>query len=273
MTLHTFGTHVPLEERLATFLDYVESDGEGHEASDEEVGAPPPMDRQESSHGPLHWNTRISTELQEVVDQFNLHDIYNVYFSVTIADPAQPDCPLVACSVGFTKLTGYTVQEIVGRNCRFLLNGVPPNFIDENTRLKCRAFCASLQLSDDSDEDKAGDAEELDAGGPGALVRGEICCVQTNAKKSGQLFRNMFYMKQVELDERPYILGLQAGLADDFDTDEQLGHLEEACGKAFLILNQNMTAIEQVLASKFWYAAPMRRQYVGTGSDGMPILA
>ena len=33
-------------------------------------------------------------------------------------------------SLGFTELTGYSVQEIVGRNCRFLLNGVPSNLID-----------------------------------------------------------------------------------------------------------------------------------------------
>merc|ERR1719464_1699638 len=95
--------------------------------------------RQESSHGPLHWNTRLSAELQKTVDNFGIGELYDLGFSVTVADPSQPDCPLVACSAGFTELTGYTVKEIVGRNCRFLLNGVPSNLVDEDTRVKSRA--------------------------------------------------------------------------------------------------------------------------------------
>jgi len=43
-----------------------------------------------------------------------------------------------------------------------------------------------------------------------------MICVQTNARKSGELFRNMFYLKQVELDEVHFILGLQAGLPEEF---------------------------------------------------------
>lgn len=38
-------------------------------------------------------------------------EVYDLEFSVTVADPTQPDCPLVACSTGFTELTGYSVQD------------------------------------------------------------------------------------------------------------------------------------------------------------------
>lgn len=37
-----------------------------------------------------------------------------------VCDPHQNDCPIIFASSGFLKLTGYTLQEVVGRNCRFL---------------------------------------------------------------------------------------------------------------------------------------------------------
>mmetsp|Transcript_66751 Transcript_66751/g.207105 ORF Transcript_66751/g.207105 Transcript_66751/m.207105 type:complete len:253 (+) Transcript_66751:54-812(+) len=247
------------EGRFLDLLDPVEDE------EDDEIGQLPefssvkgPISRQESSHGPLHWNTRCSTELQSVVDTFCIEDLYALGFSVTVADPTQPDCPLVACSAGFTELTGYSVQEIVGRNCRFLLNGVPSNLIDEGTRMKCRAFCMSVAQG----EEYTGAAEQLPAGLQKPWVelpKGEMICVQTNARKSGELFRNMFYLKQVELDENSFILGLQAGLPDDYEQG-YMDDLEKKCQLAFGRLEANMTAIEQVLAQQFWYSAPMRRQ-------------
>merc|ERR1719160_2291920 len=103
------------------------------------------MSRMISEYGPLSWNTKYSVELQRVTDYFMKCGLNNLKFSVTVADPSEPDCPLVACSIGFTSLTGYRVQEIVGRNCRFLLDAVPPHFIGEQTRRRCRAFCESAK--------------------------------------------------------------------------------------------------------------------------------
>lgn len=39
---------------------------------------------------------------------------------MVITDPAQQDNPIVFCNEAFQELTGYTREEIVGRNCRFL---------------------------------------------------------------------------------------------------------------------------------------------------------
>jgi len=39
---------------------------------------------------------------------------------MAITDPAQPDNPIVFCNVAFQDLTGYSREEIIGRNCRFL---------------------------------------------------------------------------------------------------------------------------------------------------------
>ncbi len=39
---------------------------------------------------------------------------------MTVADPSQPDMPVVFANQAFTALTGYPVAEVLGRNCRFL---------------------------------------------------------------------------------------------------------------------------------------------------------
>ncbi len=40
--------------------------------------------------------------------------------SMIITDPRQPDNPIVFCNRAFTLLTGYSREEVVGTNCRFL---------------------------------------------------------------------------------------------------------------------------------------------------------
>lgn len=39
---------------------------------------------------------------------------------VTISDPHQPGNPLIYANEGFERLTGYSVCDVIGRNCRFL---------------------------------------------------------------------------------------------------------------------------------------------------------
>src|SRR5918996_5973190 len=42
--------------------------------------------------------------------------------SIVISDPNQPDDPLVYGTPAFERTTGYTAEEVLGRNCRFLQN-------------------------------------------------------------------------------------------------------------------------------------------------------
>jgi PAS domain S-box-containing protein len=39
---------------------------------------------------------------------------------VTLSDPDLDDCPVVYANKSFEKLTGYSQEEIIGKNCRFL---------------------------------------------------------------------------------------------------------------------------------------------------------
>jgi hypothetical protein len=40
--------------------------------------------------------------------------------AAVISDPRLPDNPIVECNAAFAALTGYSPEEIIGRNCRFL---------------------------------------------------------------------------------------------------------------------------------------------------------
>ena len=39
---------------------------------------------------------------------------------ITLADPDLEDMPLVYVNKAFEKMTGYTMEEVVGKNCRFM---------------------------------------------------------------------------------------------------------------------------------------------------------
>ncbi|MGZ6793298.1 MAG: PAS domain-containing protein, partial [Mycobacteriales bacterium] len=55
--------------------------------------------------------------------------------SFTIADPRLEDCPLVWVNPAFERATGYTAEEAVGRNCRFLQGpGTDPATVRELAR-------------------------------------------------------------------------------------------------------------------------------------------
>ena len=46
--------------------------------------------------------------------------VHKTRTAMAIADPHQPDCPLVFINPAFTELTGYDAPSILGRNCRIL---------------------------------------------------------------------------------------------------------------------------------------------------------
>jgi len=206
----------------------------------------------ESAHGVLGWNLNLSKQLQASIDHIFTDNISKLRFSCTIADPNQPDCPIVALSEGFSHLTGYGVTECIGQNCRFLVDGVPPDLIDNAMRMKVRKFVFESGGSHDNEDSTNPLSVPITAGEKSLAVLppGEIFVVQWNRKKDGELFKSMFYLKRVTLDSAPFIVGLQLGS----DPDE-LGLQGSLSG-----LSDNMTQMEQMLASQFWYSAPMRRQ-------------
>lgn len=61
----------------------------------------------------------IDFDLDEDGDNL-LASIRNSPIASVISDPRLPDNPLVAVNDAFCVLTGYPVEEIIGRNCKFL---------------------------------------------------------------------------------------------------------------------------------------------------------
>ncbi len=47
----------------------------------------------------------------------------NTKEGITIADCSQPDMPLIYANEAFARITGYSVSESLGKNCRFLQVG------------------------------------------------------------------------------------------------------------------------------------------------------
>lgn len=124
--------------------------------------------------------------------------ISNAEISITVADPAVDDCPLIGISTGFTRLTGYHKEDILGRNCRFLVDGAPEeerNKLDSE-RKKARIYCQACQKV-------ARNGDGIEPGPP------DVCIFQVNGRKDRTRFFNMFLLHFIRLNGRPLIVGLQ----------------------------------------------------------------
>jgi PAS domain S-box-containing protein len=106
--------------------------------------------------------------------------------SLTLCDLEQPDTPIVYASPSFCELTGYSMNEILGRNCRFLQTSP--------TTSPCPVDRAAIERMSKA-------------------VRGnqEIQLTVYNYKKNGQPFYNVLSIIPIRLgaDGHRYAVGLQ----------------------------------------------------------------
>lgn len=206
------------------------------------------------------WTDELSHHLQQTCDEIFLQNggkLSRLHFSVTVADPHLEGSPLVGCSIGFSELCGYTMDEIVGRNCRFLVDQVPPHLLNEKHRKRARDFCEAVREG----REYQMPPEDVDPWMPASPHSDNgVFCVQMNARKDGSLFRNMFYMKVVRLSDREFIVALQSELSDE----SVVNSLREARQS----LDTNMGEVERVLSSIFWLSCGMRRQDEVDPDDG-----
>ncbi|MBH5323155.1 PAS domain-containing protein [Aurantiacibacter sediminis] len=123
---------------------------------------------------------------QRVIDLIASNPIASV-----VSDPRLPDNPIIACNDAFMELTGYTEEEIIGRNCRFLSGPGTEPWLTETIRQGVR-------------ERKAVMVEIL------------------NYKKDGTPFRNAVVVAPIfdEEGELEYFHGSQVELEDGAQTPE-----------------------------------------------------
>jgi len=65
---------------------------------------------------------RETNERRHFDEQSRLYELVlaNVNEGILVADALQPDCPIEYVNAGFTRMTGYTEAELLGRNCRLI---------------------------------------------------------------------------------------------------------------------------------------------------------
>eukprot|EP00434_Breviolum_minutum_P018882 symbB.v1.2.016652.t3/scaffold1274.1/size127343/7 len=107
-----------------------------------------------------------------------------------IADVQIQDCLIVGASQGFTKLTGFAREEVLGQNCRMMLSGVPEVAISKSARKNLRDFCRMCKV------------KRLDC-------ISEVASVQPNSRRDGSQFVNFFLVGLVQVFNGKYLLGVQ----------------------------------------------------------------
>ncbi|AKA34221.1 PAS domain S-box protein [Flagellimonas lutaonensis] len=111
---------------------------------------------------------------------------------ILIVDAQKPDQPIIYCNDAFQKITGYSKDEVLGKNCRFLQN-------------------------DDRDQEAVAIMQS-------AIAKGKGCQVELrNYKKDGTLFWNQLTITPVhdEAGKPTHFIGVQNDVTDR-KQDEQL---------------------------------------------------
>ncbi len=153
----------------------------------------------------------VQREKQAALDALRARDraIASATNGVAIADPRLPDSPLVYVNEAFLQMTGYTEEEVVGRNCRFLQG---PDTDPETIR----------QLRD--------------------AVRGAYPCQVAilNQRKDGTPFWNELTVSPVR-DEQgtlTHFVGIQTDVTARFEQDEERTRVENRL-RQFQFLSDN----------------------------------
>ncbi|WP_416148500.1 PAS domain-containing protein [Salipaludibacillus sp. HK11] len=110
-----------------------------------------------------------------------------------ISDPELPDNPIVYANQGFTSLTGYSQEDVIGKNCRFLQG----DGTDQETVEKLR----------------------------GAIEKFEPVSVEIlNYKKNGESFWNLLHIDPIYLEEegKHYFVGIQKDITDFKEAEQKI---------------------------------------------------
>jgi len=155
-------------------------------------------------------------------------------FPFVIADASKPRCPLVWCNQSFLALTCLDLSQALGRDL------LSVESISEEVKKAYAALCAAAKLGMFCQK---GDL----------LVDGESA-VRIDAAAGELAFtdlaqQTLVFLKQVELDDRMLIIGVLEPFSE-----------AQSAASASETLGQHLDAAVRILASDYFYSAPMRRQ-------------
>jgi PAS domain S-box-containing protein len=62
----------------------------------------------------------INLRLKQMLPRLSNEDSNETKLSIVVSDPSLPDNPIIYTNQAFCDLTEYSLDEIIGKNCRFL---------------------------------------------------------------------------------------------------------------------------------------------------------
>lgn len=140
--------------------------------------------------------------------------------AAVISNPRLPDNPIVECNDAFVALTGYSREEIVGHNCRFLSGADTEPWLTEMLR-------------------------------NGIRRRQPVMVEILNYKKGGTPFRNAVMVVPIfdAVGELEYFLGSQVEIADDVARANE-ARREAAHNRVAALSRRQREVLMQIAAGK-----------------------
>ncbi|MBD3615213.1 MAG: PAS domain S-box protein [Gracilimonas sp.] len=158
--------------------------------------------------------------------------IHSTEVGISITDEQKEDSPIIFCNDGFVKLTGYSRDEIIGKNCRFLQN-------------------------DDRDQPAIKKIHSFTENGTAG------CAILRNYKKDGSMFWNELSMAPIKDNngEVTHFVGIQNNVTQLVETQQQL---EEEKNLHQLIASNSTDMISRhSLDGTYLYVSPSCKQVLG----------
>lgn len=166
---------------------------------------------------------QIKAHVQEVYQITGRH-LNNVQEPAVLVDALCMDCPIVGATPGCCELTRYTLEQMLGRNCRMLLEGVPNCAISQSNRKNIQDFCKMCRVS--------------------CLTQiAHVTSVQPNSRADGTHFMNFFLLGLCMIMRHPFILGVQLHIAEGLCarlTQEATVQAFESTRAAFLKVQEHL---------------------------------
>ncbi len=139
---------------------------------------------------------------------------------IVIADFHQPDQPIIYCNKAFEEISGYTTEEIIGRNCRFLQG----NDREQEARFTIK----------------------------NAIINGETCRVELrNYRKNGLLFWNELYLSPIKDTNGniTHLMGVQHDITKRKNLEQQLQQEREEMERRVAERTKNLHENQEYLTS------------------------
>lgn len=153
-----------------------------------------------------------------------------------LSDVLLQDCPIIGATRGFTSLTGYSRDDLLGHNCRILLQGVPEVAISKSVRKNLRNFCSMCCLQS---------LEQIS----------DVHSLQPNSRRDGAPFMNFIYVGRVTVHKHPYLLGVQRSVGDGLCArlnSQRMSEVAEESRGIFKRLRNKITALERATSPRQW---------------------